>query len=86
MPGSYTRSMKIAISIPDPLYQEAEQLAGVLRISRSRLYADALRQYLRSYKNEHVRETLDQIYTEHDSAVPPDIALAQSLALGRESW
>jgi len=38
--------MKIAISIPDPIFQAAEGLAHRLGISRSELYAEALAEYM----------------------------------------
>ena len=78
--------MKTAISIPDPLFEEAEHLAGQLKISRSRLYAEALREYLRSHKNDLIRETLDHLYADQESSIAPDIAAAQSRVLGREPW
>jgi antitoxin MazE6 len=43
---SYTTAMKTAISIPDELFREAEACARRLRISRSRLFAEATREYL----------------------------------------
>jgi len=38
--------MKTAISIPDELFHEVEQCSRRLRVSRSRLFADAAREYL----------------------------------------
>ena len=38
--------MKTAISIPDPLFERADQLAQKLGKSRSQLYRDALDEYL----------------------------------------
>jgi len=38
--------MKTAISIPDQLFHEVEQCSRLLRVSRSRLFADAAREYL----------------------------------------
>jgi metal-responsive CopG/Arc/MetJ family transcriptional regulator len=44
--GYTTREMKTAISIPDALFHEIESCSRHLRISRSRLFADAAREYL----------------------------------------
>jgi predicted transcriptional regulator len=41
-----TRNMKIAISLPDDLFKQAESCARGLRLSRSSLMAAALREYL----------------------------------------
>jgi hypothetical protein len=38
--------MKTAISIPNELFYEVEQCCRRLRVSRSRLFADAAREYL----------------------------------------
>ena len=42
----YTQTMKTAISIPDDLFHEVERCSRRLRMSRSRLFADAAREYL----------------------------------------
>ena len=42
----YTPGMKTAISIPDELFHEVESCSRRLRISRSRLFADAAREYI----------------------------------------
>lgn len=42
----YTRRMKTAISIPDELFHEIDLCSRRLRVSRSRLLADAARQYI----------------------------------------
>ena len=42
----YTRSMKTAISIPDDLFREVEACSRRLKLSRSRLFATAAREYL----------------------------------------
>lgn len=38
--------MKTAISIPDELFHEVEQCARRLKVSRSRFFAEAVREYL----------------------------------------
>lgn len=43
---SYTFGMKTAISIPDDLFDQVELCSRRLRVSRSRLFADAAREYL----------------------------------------
>jgi metal-responsive CopG/Arc/MetJ family transcriptional regulator len=37
-----TKSMKVAVSIPDPVFAQGEALAKRLKLSRSKLYAKAL--------------------------------------------
>lgn len=38
--------MKVAISLPDPVFRDAETLARRLRKSRSKLYAEAIADYV----------------------------------------
>jgi antitoxin MazE6 len=65
MKGGITmRSVKTAVSIPQPLFQEAESLAHKLGISRSRLYAEALGDYVEHHDNEELLEKINKAYAE----------------------
>jgi metal-responsive CopG/Arc/MetJ family transcriptional regulator len=59
--------MKTAISIPDDLFADAEQLAREQKKSRSRLYGDAVREYVARHSTESVTEALDRVCDEVDS-------------------
>ena len=48
--------MKTAVSIPDPLFDAAEKMAGRLGISRSRLYAHAIERFVKSYRKKGITE------------------------------
>lgn len=52
------QSVKTAISIQKPLFEEAESLAHKMKVSRSRLFALALEEYIQRQQN---RELLAQI-------------------------
>jgi hypothetical protein len=54
--------MKVAISVPDPLFRQAETVARRLRIPRSQLYARALEAFLRTQRRPDVTERLDAVY------------------------
>lgn len=62
---SYTLGMKTAISIPDEVFENAEQLARRLKTSRSALYARALAEFIARHDVERVTElmnaTLDDV-------------------------
>jgi predicted transcriptional regulator len=78
--------MKTAVSIPDDLFADADRLASELRLSRSRLYADALAEYVARHSSETVTETLDAVYGE-GSAAPDSFAdAAARLALRDPEW
>ena len=54
--------MKTAISIPDDIFQSAEQLAHRLGVSRSELYVQALKSYLQDHHEDGVTDALNTIY------------------------
>jgi predicted transcriptional regulator len=78
--------MKVAISLPDPVFAAAEQLARCLRVSRSQLYAQALEEYLARRQDSLVTERLDSVYAAGQEPVDPALAAAQLGAVGREAW
>lgn len=59
---SHTQAMKVAISVPDPLFRQAESVARRLGIPRSQLYARALELFLRQQRRPDVTERLDAVY------------------------
>jgi len=65
--SGYTCGMKTAISIPDDLFDDAERLARAQKKSRSRLYGDAVREYVARHSAERVTETLDRVCAEAGS-------------------
>ena len=56
--------MKTAISIPDDVFADAEELARELKKSRSRLYVDAVREYIARHSAESITEALDRVCDE----------------------
>jgi len=77
--------MKTAISIPDDLFADAEQLAGELKKSRSRLYGDAVREYVARHSAESVTDALDRVCDEVEGH--SDFAgAAASRILERSDW
>ena len=61
-PRLFSVSMKTAISIPDPVFEEAEALANRLGMSRSELYAKAVKSYLGEHRREGITEALNRVY------------------------
>lgn len=81
VPTGYTRRMKTAISLPDPLYQRAERAAQRLGRTRSSLYAEALEAYLDAVDGaDEVTDALDELYG--DGA--PAVTRASGAAIGRQ--
>jgi metal-responsive CopG/Arc/MetJ family transcriptional regulator len=78
--------MKTAISLPDPVFQEAEALAQKLGMSRSELYTKALKAYLRRYNQEGILSKLNEVYAEESSNLDLVLAKMQFMSLSREGW
>lgn len=53
--------MKTAISLPDDLYGEVEELARRMNTSRSQLYRAALEEYVARHHPDEIRDSLDRI-------------------------
>lgn len=78
--------MKTAISLPDPVFQEAEALAQQLGLSRSELYTNALKSYLEKCNRSKISEQLDQVYAQESSDLDPVMAQMQLMSLPTEDW
>ena len=78
--------MKTAISLPDSLFDEGEQMAQQLGMSRSELYATALDAYLSAYRDESVTQQLNALYSEEPSAMDALFTQLQGLSLPEEAW
>ena len=80
--------MKTTISIPDGDFEIAEQVAQELGVSRSELYANAVREYVARKRRENVTERLDEIYGDGkvSSGMDPSLAKLQGLSLPKEDW
>ncbi len=78
--------MKTAVSIPDKIFRSADSLAKRLGVSRSRLYADALADFLSRRQGLQVKERLDAIYGEEESALGPGLGKLQEKSLPPGEW
>ena len=78
--------MKIALSIPDELFESAETLSKRLGVSRSRLYATALAEFVAKHRGRKITERLNTVYGSEDSRLPRELRRLQSRSLTRESW
>lgn len=77
--------MKIAISVPDELFEAADGVSKRLGLSRSAFYARAVESYLKTVTADEVREGLDAVYGQEPSGLDPVLDQLQSEAL-REEW
>ena len=83
----YTFSMKTAISIPDPVFDEAENLAEELGMSRSALYSDAVRDYVKAHSPARVTEALNRVYGSAPARLDEALAAMQAASIaGTGEW
>jgi metal-responsive CopG/Arc/MetJ family transcriptional regulator len=78
--------MKTAISIPDALFEAAEELAVRLGVSRSELYQRAVRRFVEDHRDEEITAALNRVYDDVDSSLDPVMAAIQATSLGDAEW
>ena len=80
----YTEGMKTAVSIPDDLFKGAERLARKTKRSRSRLFSDALKEYLARHTSDSVTEAMNRACAELGEGQDEFVSSASRLVLKRE--
>jgi len=78
--------MKVAISVPDPVFAQAEQLARQLKKSRSQLYSEAIADYVGARDASAVTQKLDAVYGVEKARVDSALERAQFQSLSNEAW
>jgi metal-responsive CopG/Arc/MetJ family transcriptional regulator len=78
--------MKTAVSIPDEVFEGAERLARRTKKSRSRLFSDALKEYLARHTPEEVTEAMNKAVAEIGEQRDPFVAAAARRVLERVEW
>ena len=74
-------SVKTAISMDEVLFKEADGLARRLQISRSRLFAQAIAEYIRRHRTEDLIERINAAH--QDSPDEEDKAFLKAAARSR---
>ena len=84
---AYTQGMKqIVLRIPNGPYEQAERLAQQTKKSRSRLFSDALREYLAHHAPDDVTEAMNRACAEVGDAHDPFVSAAARRILERSAW
>jgi metal-responsive CopG/Arc/MetJ family transcriptional regulator len=78
--------MKTAISIPDDVFESAERLARRTKRSRSRLFSDALKEYLARHTPDKVTEAMNQACAEIGELDEPFSSSAARRTLEQSEW
>ena len=79
--------MRTAVSIPDDLFRRAEAAARKLRLSRSHLYATALREFLdRRQTSDDITARLNEVYSKEPDKLDPALNYAQLRSVKSDRW
>ena len=78
--------MKTAISLPDELFESADALAKRLGMSRSKLYATAVAEFLAKHQDAKVTDRLDEVYGRQPSPLERPLRRAQRRSLRSTEW
>jgi metal-responsive CopG/Arc/MetJ family transcriptional regulator len=78
--------MKTAISLPDDLFESADELAERLGVSRSELYATAVAEYVAKHRGQDVTALLNNVFADEPSGLAEELRTAQSRSLGSSEW
>jgi predicted transcriptional regulator len=83
---SYPAGMKTAVSIPEDVFKGAERLARKTKRSRSRLFSDALKEYLARHTADSVTEAMNKACSELGAAKDEFVSSAARRVLERSEW
>ncbi len=78
--------MKVAISLPDQLFEQAERLAAQRGASRSQLYAEALAEFVERNAPEAVTAAIDRLVETGDGERDPLVRAAAHRRLRTVAW
>lgn len=82
----HTSRMKTSVSIPDDVFQQAEELACHTETSRSALYARALSEYLARHAPDHITEAMNRACNELGLGADEFTAAASRRILEWNEW
>jgi len=77
-------TIKTAVSVNKSLFEQAEELAREMKVSRSRLYALALEEYIRRQENQAMLAQINAVYAD-DLDAEELATLAQMRELHRQA-
>ena len=83
---SYTPGMKTAVSIPDEVFEQADQLARRMGTSRSALYARALVEFVARHDTDRVTDLMNRTLDDAGIADDEFAAAAAQRTLQKTEW
>jgi hypothetical protein len=76
--------MKVAVSLPDVIFRQAEAAARRLRVSRSQLYAIAISEFLKCSASDTVTQRLDEVYANKPAKIDRALLRAQLKSVSKD--
>jgi len=84
--AGYTSGMKTAISLPDDVFHDAHLLAKLIKKSRSKLYREAVAEYLARHEPEAITDALNQLARRLDTRLDRSTSAATTRMLESSEW
>lgn len=81
-----TTGMKVAVSVPDDVFERADRMARSAGRSRSDVYTAALREYVARHAPEEVTEALDVVVQDVGDETDPFVLEVGRRMLLRTEW
>ena len=78
--------MKTAISINNNLFNIAEKTAKELGISRSKLFSEAIEEYIENHHIQDITAKLNETYLDNPSDLEDDLNKAQFSSVDFGEW
>lgn len=78
--------MKTAVSLPDPVFLKADELAKQLRISRSQLYTQAVSEFVARHEPGTITEAMNRVCDVLDPVPDQFVDTASRRVLRRTQW
>jgi hypothetical protein len=82
----HTVGMKVAVSIPDDVFEEAEALAKRMKSSRSEIYSRALGEFIGHHASDRVTNLMNEVVDEIGGGPDAFTAAAARRALKKVEW
>jgi metal-responsive CopG/Arc/MetJ family transcriptional regulator len=81
-----TCGMKVAVSVPNDVFERVDRLARSAGRSRSDVYGSALREYLERHAPDEITDALDAVVGDVGEAADPFVAAAGRRVLEKTEW
>jgi antitoxin MazE6 len=78
--------MKTSVSIPDKVLKSADRLARRTKKSRSRLFSDALKEYLARHSPERITKDVNKVCAAIGDTTDAFVSAAAQRILKRTEW